>query len=261
MVIGCVSGELLVLEALELKAVLHTEGGGAADALLPWSKGFLVGQSNGMVAVFERDDRDSFQRSRVLRFKEPKRISTLSMSAGEGQLAVATPPGHLYTLQFRNLEILKLEEDNFEALAGMDLPGGPLTGLDVCLRKPLVATTSLDKAVRIWNWNDAALEMCKHFQDEAYSIAMHPNGMLVAVGFADKLRLMAVLMDDLKARSPGSPVPVSGHSPTGHGLLQAARDRDARSAFVWACSTCYCPRRSLCRAWRHSVLSARMTCM
>lgn len=228
MVIGCVSGELLVLESLELKAVLHTEGGGAADALLPWSKGFLVGQSNGMVAVFERDDRESFQRSRVLRFKEPKRISTLSMSAGEGQLAVATPPGHLYTLQFRNLEILKLEEDNFEALAGMDLPGGPLTGLDVCLRKPLVATTSLDKAVRIWNWNDAALEMCKHFQDEAYSIAMHPNGMLVAVGFADKLRLMAVLMDDLKARSPGSPVPVSGHSATGH-----ACDRDARSAFVW----------------------------
>lgn len=200
LVIGCVSGELLVLESLELKAVLHTEGGGAADSLLPWSKGFLVGQSNGMVAVFERDDRDSFQRTRVLRFKEPKRISTLAMSSGEAQLAVATPPGHLYTLAFRNLEILKLEEDNFEALAGMDLPAGPLTGLDVCLRKPLVATTSVDKAVRIWNWNDASLEMCKHFQDEAYSIAMHPNGMLVVVGFADKLRLMAVLMDDLKAR-------------------------------------------------------------
>jgi hypothetical protein len=30
---------------------------------------------------------------------------------------------------------------------------------------------------------------------------MHPNGMLLLVGFADKLRLMTVLMDDLKVHS------------------------------------------------------------
>jgi cilia- and flagella-associated protein 57 len=45
-----------------------------------------------------------------------------------------------------------------------------------------------------------SLELVKQFQDEAYSIAIHPNGLLAVVGFADKLRLMAVLLDDLKAR-------------------------------------------------------------
>ena len=69
----------------------------------------------------------------------------------------------------------------------------------MCLRKPLVAATSVDRSVRIWNWQDMSLELVKQFQDEAYSIAIHPNGLLVVVGFADKLRLMAVLLDDLKA--------------------------------------------------------------
>ena len=30
----------------------------------------------------------------------------------------------------------------------------PLTGMDVCLRKPLVATCSLDRTVRVWNYEN-----------------------------------------------------------------------------------------------------------
>jgi hypothetical protein len=65
LIVGCVTGEILVVESLDLKAVLHTEGGAAADCIIPFSKGFLVGQSNGAVAMFERDERDSFLRSKV----------------------------------------------------------------------------------------------------------------------------------------------------------------------------------------------------
>lgn len=65
LIVGCVTGEVLVVEALDLKVVLHTEGAAAADCIVPYSKGFLVGQSNGAVAVFERDDRDSYLRSKV----------------------------------------------------------------------------------------------------------------------------------------------------------------------------------------------------
>ena len=80
----------------------------------------------------------------------------------------------------------------------MALPSGAVTGLDTCVRKPLVATTAADCAVRIWNWQDATLELVKQFQDEAVSVALHPSGQLLLVGFADKLRLFTVLMDDLK---------------------------------------------------------------
>ena len=41
-------------------------------------------------------------------------------------------------------------------------------------------------------------ELVKVFAEEAYSVALHPTGLSVLVGFADKLRLMVVLMDDLR---------------------------------------------------------------
>jgi len=38
----------------------------------------------------------------------------------------------------------------FEVLL-MPFHSAPITGLDVCLRKPLFATCSIDKSVRLWN--------------------------------------------------------------------------------------------------------------
>ena len=44
----------------------------------------------------------------------------------------------------------------------------------------------------------SALELHKEFQEEAYSIALHPSGLYVLVGFSDKLRLMNLLIDDIR---------------------------------------------------------------
>lgn len=42
------------------------------------------------------------------------------------------------------------------------------------------------------------LELYKEFQEEAYSIALHPTGLFILVGFSDKLRLMNLLIDDIR---------------------------------------------------------------
>lgn len=42
------------------------------------------------------------------------------------------------------------------------------------------------------------LELYKEFQEEAYSVALHPTGLFVLVGFSDKLRLMNLLIDDIR---------------------------------------------------------------
>ena len=39
--------------------------------------------------------------------------------------------------------------------------GAHITGLDVCLRKPLVATCGLDRSVRVWNYLDKSTDQCK----------------------------------------------------------------------------------------------------
>ena len=42
------------------------------------------------------------------------------------------------------------------------------------------------------------LDVWKIFREEPFSVAMHPSGLLLAVGFADKLRLMNLLLDDIR---------------------------------------------------------------
>ena len=36
-----------------------------------------------------------------------------------------------------------------------------VTGLDTCVRKPLVATCGTDKSVRVWNYLDKSTDLCK----------------------------------------------------------------------------------------------------
>lgn len=43
----------------------------------------------------------------------------------------------------------------------------------------------------------SVLEMYMEFQEEAYSIALHPTGLYILVGFSDRLRLMNLLIDDI----------------------------------------------------------------
>lgn len=45
----------------------------------------------------------------------------------------------------------------------------------------------------------STLELFKEYQEEAYTISLHPSGHFVVVGFADKLRLMNLLIDDIRS--------------------------------------------------------------
>lgn len=45
----------------------------------------------------------------------------------------------------------------------------------------------------------SSLEQYKEFQEECYSIALHPSGLYILVGFSDKLRLMNLLIDDIRS--------------------------------------------------------------
>lgn len=45
----------------------------------------------------------------------------------------------------------------------------------------------------------STLELYKEYQEEAYTISLHPSGHFIVVGFADKLRLMNLLIDDIRS--------------------------------------------------------------
>ena len=44
----------------------------------------------------------------------------------------------------------------------------------------------------------SSLDLWREFPEEAYSVALHPSGLSVLVGFSEKLRLMNLLIDDIR---------------------------------------------------------------
>uniref|UniRef100_A0A8D1WZJ7 EML-like second beta-propeller domain-containing protein n=1 Tax=Sus scrofa TaxID=9823 RepID=A0A8D1WZJ7_PIG len=97
-----------------------------------------------------------------------------------------------------NSGMFRGEPAHFEYLM-YPLHSASITGLATCIRKPLIATCSVDRSVRIWNYESNTLELFKEYQEEAYTISLHPSGHFIVVGFADKLRLMNLLIDDIRS--------------------------------------------------------------
>jgi len=70
--------------------------------------------------------------------------------------------------------------------------------MSVAVRKPLIATVGVDNTVRVWNFIDRTLEICKVYPDGPCSVSLHPSGLQILLGFSDRLRLMNVLPDDFR---------------------------------------------------------------
>jgi WD40 repeat protein len=71
--------------------------------------------------------------------------------------------------------------------------------LDVAKVKPLVATCSRDRSIRIWNYINHQLETSEIFEDEPTSLSFHPNGLHLAVAFVTKYKLLHILEKQIMA--------------------------------------------------------------
>merc|ERR1719327_1649873 len=125
-------------------------------------------------------------------------VTALAVSISEEMLAVATSSSQLLQVSLSPSDIMKTTEESSFDYVLTSFHSGPILGLDVCVRKPLVVTCGIDKSVRVWNYLDKTQELCKFFGEEAYSVAFHPSGFHLIVGFSDKLRLMNVIMEDMR---------------------------------------------------------------
>ncbi|CAG9461063.1 unnamed protein product [Pedinophyceae sp. YPF-701] len=200
LLVGSEQGELMIMEAGELKQLFTMPDNHGIFSVVVYSKGFIVGGSAGQVWLYERQDSDKepYRLTRTFAIpNEPGNVKDMSVSPGEEYLAVTTSTHQAYSMALANTELMKADDLGFELLAS-SFHHGAITGLDTCIRKPLVASCSADRTVRIWNHVDRTCELSRQFVEEPFSVAIHPSGYLLLVGFADKLRLMTVLMDDLR---------------------------------------------------------------
>jgi WD40 repeat protein len=73
----------------------------------------------------------------------------------------------------------------------------PITGIDVCIRKPLIATCSSDRSIRIWNYVEPQLEILKEFEEEVYAVAFHQSGFHLIAAFNDRILMFNIFEHDL----------------------------------------------------------------
>lgn len=199
--VGTDTGDIMIIDGAELKSVLSkgASDSNCVESLVPFSKGFVAGSEDGVISIYEKtEDRELYKKSRTFRIENnPFKLRHMSCSPTEEALVCALENNQLFSFALINADIMKAEDTNFEHLC-QSFHTGHITGMDTCIRKPLIATCGLDKSVRIWNCLEKSLELLKSFNEECHSIAFHPSGLHLLVGFSDKMRLMNVLMDDIR---------------------------------------------------------------
>eukprot|EP00727_Mastigamoeba_balamuthi_P004306 m51a1_g13873 hypothetical protein (1264) ;mRNA; f:630439-634590 len=223
------SGELLVFEQAEYRATVPLPAGAPAiTCLSPVSKGFICGDAAGSVHLYEATGDASYFRLRASCSigglslapaakksdggaddgasgpSGPGQASALSTrvvhvapSVTEGTIAAVLENNELHLLAL-NTTTAVVKRD--EAYAGLprSCHSQQITGLDVCLRKPLVVTSSTDRTIRVFNYRSNTVDIHKAFPQEAYSVAVHPMGNQLLIGFVDKLSFANLLLDDIQ---------------------------------------------------------------
>lgn len=215
LMMGTNTGELMFFNLnCEYKQTLSSSPfeGRAIEVLLPCSKGFLVGTTNCTVYLYERNEGDPkkpYSRTDK-KFVHPSltaKVTNLLLTQNEETLLIGLENGQLLSVAFA-IEREQLNEDKHNhphhSPAGLfsdvvqNFHTDQITGLDVCIRKSLVATCSLDKTVKVWDYIDSRLEVNQVFEEPAYSLAFHPSGYHLVVGFRDKVRLLNVMEQSLE---------------------------------------------------------------
>jgi len=204
------SGDILLFDqGSEFKMVLpcspntqaQAVGLSAAGSLLTiaaYSKGFVCGGDKGTITVFERSDdpKEIFRKARDMKVEQESPVKSVAVSPSDEFVAV-TVANQLYQLSLSS-DLLKTEDGPSFDYVLTSFHTSSILGLDICIRKPLLVTCGQDKTVRVWNYMEKTCELSKTFNEEAHCVAFHPSGFHLLVGFSDKLRLLNLLMEDMR---------------------------------------------------------------
>ena len=174
------------------------------ECIVSLPKGFLVGGQQGLIAIYDQLNADARKENYTLKRKfilpdSEICVQTLVTSTSFDDLLVRTAKNQIFKVSLATTESDKKEDEDAKmSPVTNNFHYGAIKGMDTCGRKPLLVTCGSDKSIRLWNYLSGHCEQVKYFPEEAYSISLHPSGLYILAGFSDKLRLMTVLMDDMR---------------------------------------------------------------
>lgn len=215
----------------------HPIDGFYINTLKTYMKGFIVGGNRGQIMIFDKTENPGIPYQRVAVLPVPLQDKQ-SAEKNPKQKQIEVMMKHLSTMNVKCMDLNKLEDNLifstdknqlFKIKVNLERPtegteydylvtnfhSGGINGIDLCIRKSIVATCGTDKTVKIWSYNDEhafKLEFSQEFvddkqnsvkggqqePDEPLSVAFHPSGFQLVVGFNEKIRMMNLFQDSLK---------------------------------------------------------------
>ncbi|KAK9497801.1 hypothetical protein O3M35_003723 [Rhynocoris fuscipes] len=178
--------------------------------LTAFSQGFAYSCSPGIVTVFQKLNPFKYVRKNVisvmrsavgdLKHVEINQINHIAVSPAENLIAATTHRTEIYTCKILTEQDLdKVPYVKFDIYSN-GFHHGPIAAVSASVWKPLFITVgAIDKTARIWDYDTCKSVLIKDFPNEIYSASFHPSGLYCLMGFTDKLKLLLVLIDDLRA--------------------------------------------------------------
>jgi len=196
LLIGTCGAEVLIFEGNDYKGSFDVGVASPVHSVACENRGFVCGCEKGVLMIFERAEKEFYTHMKKLKFPENLNVNNLVLSPTHEKLAASLQGGQSYLVDLSHIELLQnsqIDQNTF----GADIRSNCVSCLDICKRKPLIATCSSDKFVCIYNWMENRLVLRKKYGVEPFCVTIHPSGFYLVVGFADKLRLMNLYMDNI----------------------------------------------------------------
>lgn len=170
-----------------------------------YNKGFAYAIQN-VLHVFEKEN--NYRYSKKTRIRIPVdifadhlyNITNVAINVQMDTVIVTAAHSQIYIGMLVVPETLDVKDLVFAKL-GEPLHIDGVVGMSMCSWKTIVMTASRDQTIRVWNYDTGKVELVKKYQVDVTTIALHPSGIFVAVGFNDQMRFMEILLDDLNVRT------------------------------------------------------------
>ncbi|XP_077289414.1 cilia- and flagella-associated protein 57-like [Arctopsyche grandis] len=177
--------------------------------LTVFPKGFAFSSKSGYVHMFEKESRFKWIKRNVFKVIDcPFRINEresidlnfvqhISVNDNQDTLIITTLKSQIYYVKLYEEHMDQVSEIPFLEM-GERLHHSRINGLAMCSWKPIFMTSGEDdRSIRLWNYETMKLEFVKFYHENVNCVSLHPTGLFAVIGFADKLRYMVVLIDDL----------------------------------------------------------------
>jgi len=193
LVIGTDKGELLTLDSTGLFLGMN-QLEEKITCLTAMSHGIVVACGGPVILTME------FNREDIsCPFKEENRYLFGDITDPVVSLAVNPSIDKMVLCITAGRQLLKLSPTKKPQELISEFHSKGIIGMDVCIRKPLIATCSKDNTIRMWNFIEKRQELkFKSPEIAPLSVAFHPSGLHLVIGCADKVYIMSVFLDTLK---------------------------------------------------------------